>query len=106
MSTAVCLVVDDSRVIRRMAAEIPQKPGLRTSRKPRTACAAVEFCRNTVPDMRAAGLEHAGDGRHHLPARAARDGADAAPVGGDVHHRKRPVQDPARRWKPAPTNTS
>ena len=46
----LCLVVDDSRVIRRMAAEILKGLGLRTA-EAEHGLAAVEFCRTTVPDM-------------------------------------------------------
>jgi two-component system chemotaxis response regulator CheY len=46
----LCLVVDDSRVIRRLACEILQGMGLRTA-EAEHGLAAVEFCRTTVPDM-------------------------------------------------------
>jgi two-component system chemotaxis response regulator CheY len=51
MSTApLCLVVDDSRVIRRMAGEILRSLGLRTA-EAEHGLAAVEFCRTTSPAM-------------------------------------------------------
>ena len=46
----LCLVVDDSRVIRRMAAEILKSLGLRTA-EAEHGLAAVEFCRTTAPDL-------------------------------------------------------
>jgi two-component system chemotaxis response regulator CheY len=46
----LCLIVDDSRVIRRMAADILKGLGLRTAEAEHGG-KAVEFCRNTVPDM-------------------------------------------------------
>lgn len=46
----LCLVVDDSRVIRRMAMDILKGLGLRTA-EAEHGLAAVEFCRTTVPDM-------------------------------------------------------
>jgi two-component system chemotaxis response regulator CheY len=51
MSTRpLCLVVDDSRVIRRMASDILTGLGLRTA-EAEHGLAAVEFCRKTVPDF-------------------------------------------------------
>src|SRR5258705_8623653 len=51
MSTnPLCLVVDDSRVIRRMATDILKSLGLRPA-EAEHGLAAVEFCRTTVPDM-------------------------------------------------------
>jgi two-component system chemotaxis response regulator CheY len=46
----LCLIVDDSRVIRRMAADILKGLGLRTAEAEHGG-KAVEFCRTTVPDM-------------------------------------------------------
>ena len=46
----LCLVVDDSRVIRRMASDILKGLGLRTA-EAEHGLAAVEFCRTTVPEM-------------------------------------------------------
>jgi two-component system chemotaxis response regulator CheY len=46
----LCLVVDDSRVIRRMAADILKALGLRTA-EAEHGLAAVEFCRTTTPDL-------------------------------------------------------
>ena len=46
----LCLVVDDSRVIRRMATDILKGLGLRTAEAEHGG-KAVEFCRTTVPDM-------------------------------------------------------
>ena len=46
----LCLIVDDSRVIRRMAADILKALGLRTA-EAENGLKAVEFCRGTVPDM-------------------------------------------------------
>ena len=46
----LCLVVDDSRVIRRMAADILKGLGLRTAEAEHGG-KAVEFCRTTVPEM-------------------------------------------------------
>jgi two-component system, chemotaxis family, chemotaxis protein CheY len=46
----LCLIVDDSRVIRRMAADILKGLGLRTA-EAEHGLAAVEFCRTKVPDM-------------------------------------------------------
>ena len=46
----LCLIVDDSSVIRRMAADILKGLGLRTAEAEHGG-KAVEFCRNTVPDM-------------------------------------------------------
>jgi two-component system, chemotaxis family, chemotaxis protein CheY len=46
----LCLIVDDSRVIRRMAADILKGLGLRTA-EAEHGLKAVEFCRGTVPDM-------------------------------------------------------
>ena len=46
----LCLIVDDSRVIRRMAADILKSLGLRTA-EAENGLKGVEFCRNTVPDM-------------------------------------------------------
>jgi two-component system chemotaxis response regulator CheY len=46
----LCLVVDDSRVIRRMARDILAGLGLRTA-EAEHGLAAVEFCRVTVPDF-------------------------------------------------------
>jgi len=46
----LCLIVDDSRVIRRMASEILKGLGLRTA-EAEHGLAAVEFCRTTVPEM-------------------------------------------------------
>ena len=46
----LCLIVDDSRVIRRMAAEILKGLGLRTA-EAEHGLKAVEFCRTTVPEM-------------------------------------------------------
>ena len=46
----LCLIVDDSRVIRRMAADILKSLGLRTAEAEHGG-KAVEFCRTTVPDM-------------------------------------------------------
>jgi two-component system chemotaxis response regulator CheY len=46
----LCLVVDDSRVIRRMAADILKSLGLRTA-EAEHGLRAVEFCRKMVPDM-------------------------------------------------------
>ena len=46
----LCLVVDDSRVIRRMAADILKALGLRTAEAEHGG-KAVEFCRTTVPEM-------------------------------------------------------
>jgi len=48
--SALCLIVDDSRVIRRMANEILKGLGLRTA-EAENGRMAVEFCRTTVPDM-------------------------------------------------------
>ena len=45
-----CLIVDDSRVIRRMAADILKGLGLRTAEAEHGG-KAVEFCRTTVPEM-------------------------------------------------------
>jgi two-component system, chemotaxis family, chemotaxis protein CheY len=51
MSTRpLCLVVDDSRVIRRMARDILADLGLRTA-EAEHGLAAVKFCRTTVPDF-------------------------------------------------------
>jgi len=46
----LCLIVDDSRVIRRMAADILKGLGLRTAEAEHGG-KAVEFCRTTVPEM-------------------------------------------------------
>ena len=46
----LCLVVDDSRVIRRMARDILVGLGLRTA-EAENGLAAVEFCRATAPDF-------------------------------------------------------
>ena len=46
----LCLIVDDSRVIRRMAADILKGLGLRTA-EAENGLKGVEFCRTTVPDM-------------------------------------------------------
>ena len=46
----LCLVVDDSRVIRRMATDILKSMGLRTAEAEHGG-KAVEFCRQMVPDM-------------------------------------------------------
>ncbi|HVW72101.1 MAG TPA: response regulator [Rhizomicrobium sp.] len=46
----LCLVVDDSRVIRRVAIDILASLGLRTA-EAEHGLAAVEFCRTTVPDF-------------------------------------------------------
>jgi two-component system chemotaxis response regulator CheY len=46
----LCLVVDDSRVIRRLAMEILQGLGLRTE-EAEHGRAAVDFCCTKVPDM-------------------------------------------------------
>ena len=46
----LCLIVDDSRVIRRMAADILKSLGLRTA-EAENGLQGVEFCRSTVPDM-------------------------------------------------------
>ncbi|HTC83512.1 MAG TPA: response regulator [Rhizomicrobium sp.] len=46
----LCLIVDDSRVIRRMAADILKGLGLRTA-EAEHGLKAVEFCRGTIPDM-------------------------------------------------------
>ena len=46
----LCLVVDDSRVIRRMASDILTGLGLRTA-EAEHGLAAVEFCRRTAPDF-------------------------------------------------------
>ena len=46
----LCLIVDDSRVIRRMAADILKSLGLRTA-EAENGLKAVEFCRDSVPDM-------------------------------------------------------
>jgi two-component system, chemotaxis family, chemotaxis protein CheY len=46
----LCLVVDDSRVIRRMASDMLTGLGLRTA-EAEHGLAAVEFCRKTVPDF-------------------------------------------------------
>jgi two-component system chemotaxis response regulator CheY len=46
----LCLIVDDSRVIRRMAADILKGLGLRTA-EAEHGLKAVEFCRQMVPDM-------------------------------------------------------
>jgi two-component system chemotaxis response regulator CheY len=46
----LCLIVDDSRVIRRRAADILKGLGLRTA-EAEHGLKAVEFCRGTVPDM-------------------------------------------------------
>jgi two-component system chemotaxis response regulator CheY len=46
----LCLIVDDSRVIRRMAADILKGLGLRTAEAEHGG-KAVEYCRTTVPDM-------------------------------------------------------
>jgi two-component system chemotaxis response regulator CheY len=46
----LCLIVDDSRVIRRMAADILIGLGLSTAQAEH-GLAAVEFCRTTVPDF-------------------------------------------------------
>ena len=46
----LCLIVDDSRVIRRMAADILKSRGLRPA-EAENGLKAVEFCRGTVPDM-------------------------------------------------------
>ncbi len=46
----LCLIVDDSRVIRRMAADILKGLGLRTAEAEHGG-KAVEFCRTKVPDM-------------------------------------------------------
>ena len=46
----LCLIVDDSRVIRRMAADILKGLGLRTAEAEHGG-KAVEYCRTTVPQM-------------------------------------------------------
>ena len=46
----LCLIVDDSRVIRRMAADILKSLGLRTA-EAEHGLRAVEFCQKMVPDM-------------------------------------------------------
>ena len=46
----LCLIVDDSRVIRRMAADILKSLGLRTA-EAEDGLKAVEFCQKMVPDM-------------------------------------------------------
>jgi len=46
----LCLIVDDSRVIRRMAADILKGLGLRTA-EAENGLKAVEFCQASVPDM-------------------------------------------------------
>ena len=46
----LCLVVDDSRVIRRVAVDIMAGLGLRTAEAGH-GLAAVEFCREIVPDF-------------------------------------------------------
>src|SRR5215475_11235433 len=46
----LCLIVDDSRVIRRMAADILKGLGLRTA-EAENGLKAVEFCHKMVPDM-------------------------------------------------------
>ena len=51
MSTApLCLVVDDSRVIRRLATDILKSLGLRTA-EAEHGLAAVEYCRSQIPAM-------------------------------------------------------
>jgi two-component system chemotaxis response regulator CheY len=49
-ASPLCLIVDDSRVIRRMAGEILRSLGLRTA-EAEHGLAAVEFCRGTIPAM-------------------------------------------------------
>jgi two-component system chemotaxis response regulator CheY len=46
----LCLLVDDSRVIRRMAIDMLADLGLRTA-EAEHGLAAVEFCRKTIPDF-------------------------------------------------------
>jgi len=46
----LCLIVDDSRVIRRMAKDILVSLGLRTA-EAEHGLAAVEFCRRTAPEF-------------------------------------------------------
>jgi two-component system chemotaxis response regulator CheY len=46
----LCLVVDDSRVIRRVATDIISSLGLRTA-EAEHGLAAVEFCGTTIPDF-------------------------------------------------------
>lgn len=50
MSPRLCLVVDDSRAIRRIAVDILGKLGFAVAEAEHGA-AAVEFCRITVPDF-------------------------------------------------------
>jgi two-component system chemotaxis response regulator CheY len=46
----LCLVVDDSRVIRHMATDILKSMGLRTA-EAEHGLAAVEYCRTGTPDL-------------------------------------------------------
>ena len=46
----LCLVVDDLRIIRRMAVDMLRGLGLRTA-EAEHGLAALEFCRTTVPDL-------------------------------------------------------
>ena len=75
----LCLIVDDSRVIRRMAADILIGLDLRTAQAEAPYLPTVEFCRTTVPDFDPAGLEHAGNGWDHAACALLRHGSQSAP---------------------------
>ena len=66
-----CLVVDDSRVVRKVARRILEAHGFAVA-EAGDGQQALDACRGGVARLRAAGLEHAGDGRHQLPAGTAR----------------------------------
>ena len=100
---AVCLVVDEFRVIRRVAKDISKALDF-TGRRPRTASKQWNSAHMmpefilldwNMPEMDGIGCLRTM--RAMEPRRARRD---------DVHHRKRPGAKFARRWNRAPTNTS
>ena len=82
-----CLVVDDSRVVRKVARRILEGHGFAVI-EAADGQQALDACRPGDAGLRAARLEHAGDERHRIPARRLRAefGPDR-PAGRVLHDR-------------------
>ena len=91
-----CLVVDDSRVVRKVARRILEAHGF-TVAEAGDGQQALDACHTRDAGLRAARLEHAGDERAGIPQAAARRVRAGQAAGGVLHDRERDVV--RSRWR-------
>ena len=83
-------MVDDSRVVRKVARRILEAHGFDVA-EAGDGQQALDACRDADAGLRAARLEHAGDERLGFPQAAARRIRPGQAAGGVLHHRDRHV---------------